>query len=185
MADWPEPENGQVRALPDERTLRWYGTIGLLDRPLSYRGRTALYGERHLLQVLSIKRLQLRGVAIAEIQQLLLNAEDATLAGVAAGAEAPAPSVASAPSAAVLPAAVLPAAVLPAAVLPAAAPSAPPRRAGAFWAERQRDALRVSTRHQVELEGGALLLLPEGAEPDPALDAALLPLRAWLSPGRP
>ena len=37
----PPPKNGQVRAVPDERTIRYYGTIGLLDRPAAMRGRTA------------------------------------------------------------------------------------------------------------------------------------------------
>jgi hypothetical protein len=54
----PEPKNGQVRAVPDERTVRYYGTLGLLDKPLAMRGRTALYGRRHLAQVVAIKRLQ-------------------------------------------------------------------------------------------------------------------------------
>jgi hypothetical protein len=58
MADWPDPGNGQVRAVPDERTLRYYATLGLIDRPLSWRGRTALYGTRHQWQVLGVKRLQ-------------------------------------------------------------------------------------------------------------------------------
>ena len=29
----PPPKNGQVRAVPDDRTIRYYGTIGLLDKP--------------------------------------------------------------------------------------------------------------------------------------------------------
>ena len=35
----PAPKNGQVRAVPDERTIRYYGTIGLLDRPTAMRDR--------------------------------------------------------------------------------------------------------------------------------------------------
>jgi DNA-binding transcriptional MerR regulator len=66
----PEPRNGQVRAVPDERTVRYYGTIGLLDRPVAMRGRTALYGRRHLAQVVAIKRFQTMGRSLAELQQL-------------------------------------------------------------------------------------------------------------------
>jgi hypothetical protein len=38
--------SGRVRDLPDARTIRWYQTLGMVDRPSAFRGRTALYG-RH------------------------------------------------------------------------------------------------------------------------------------------
>src|ERR1043165_8097616 len=63
------PTNGQVRAVPDERTIRSYGTLGLLDGPAAMRGRTALYGARHLAQVVAIKRLQTAGRSLAGIQE--------------------------------------------------------------------------------------------------------------------
>jgi hypothetical protein len=75
--------NRRVTELPDERTIRWYATIGLLDRPSGRRGRTSLYGERHLLQLLAIKRRQAEGRTIAEIQQELLGATDRTLRRIA------------------------------------------------------------------------------------------------------
>ncbi|MBL0217901.1 MAG: MerR family transcriptional regulator [Myxococcales bacterium] len=80
IAALPEPRNGQVRAVPDDRTVRYYGTIGLLDRPLAMRGRTALYGPRHLAQVVAIKRLQSAGRSLAEIQELWPTLDDPTLA---------------------------------------------------------------------------------------------------------
>jgi len=43
----PAPKNGQVRAVPDERTVRYYQTIGLLDRPVATRGRSlCMFGGR-------------------------------------------------------------------------------------------------------------------------------------------
>lgn len=66
----PAPTNGQVRAVPDERTIRYYATLGLLDRPVAMRGRTALYNARQVAQVVAIKRLQLMGRSLAEIQTL-------------------------------------------------------------------------------------------------------------------
>jgi DNA-binding transcriptional MerR regulator len=75
--------NGRVRAVPDLRTIRYYTTIGLLDRPAEMRGRTALYGRRHLLQLVAIKRLQARGLALAEIQRQLLGLSDTALAELA------------------------------------------------------------------------------------------------------
>jgi DNA-binding transcriptional MerR regulator len=79
LARVPAPENGQVRAVPDERNLRYYTTLGLLDRPTAMRGRTALYGPRHLAQVVAIKRLQSSGKSLAEIQTILSSIDDATL----------------------------------------------------------------------------------------------------------
>jgi DNA-binding transcriptional MerR regulator len=78
------PVNGQVRAVPDERSIRYYTTLGLLDRP-ALRGRTALYGQRHLAQLIAIKRLQAEGKPLAEIQRILPTLDDAalsTLSGV-------------------------------------------------------------------------------------------------------
>ena len=75
----PAPDNGQIRAVPDERSLRYYTTIGLIDRPAAMRGRTALYGKRHLAQVVAIKRLQSNGKSLAEIQAIFAALDDATL----------------------------------------------------------------------------------------------------------
>ena len=75
--------NRRVTDLPDERTIRWYTTIGLLDRPIGSRGRTALYGERHVLQLVAIKRRQAAGRTLAEIQEELVGATDRTLRRIA------------------------------------------------------------------------------------------------------
>lgn len=82
-AGYEEPVNRQIRAIPDRRTIRYYTTLGLLDGPARMRGRTALYGHRHLLQVVAIKRLQARGMALAAIQEELAGLPDAGLAALA------------------------------------------------------------------------------------------------------
>lgn len=82
--DYPGQVNGRVRAVPDRRAIRWYSTIGLVDRPAEMRGRTALYGRRHLLQLVAIKRLQSQGRTLAEIQAELSGATDRTLRTIAA-----------------------------------------------------------------------------------------------------
>jgi DNA-binding transcriptional MerR regulator len=79
----PEELNGRIRAIPDVRTLRYYTTLGLLDRPAAMRGRTALYQRRHVLQLVAIKRLQAKGMSLAEVQARLLGATDARLAHLA------------------------------------------------------------------------------------------------------
>lgn len=80
IATLPAPKNGQVRAVPDERTIRFYAAQGLLDRPAAMRGRTALYGRRHLAQVIAIKRLQSAGHSLAAIQDMWPTLDDVTLA---------------------------------------------------------------------------------------------------------
>jgi DNA-binding transcriptional MerR regulator len=71
--------SGRVRDVPDLRTIRYYTTLGLLDRPAVMRGRTALYGPRHLLQLVAIKRLQARGLSLAAVQERVVGLSDATL----------------------------------------------------------------------------------------------------------
>lgn len=75
--------SGRVSGAPSPRTIRYYTTHGLLDRPKEFDGRTALYGERHLLQLVAIKRLQARGLTLSEIQERLVAASDEDLEGLA------------------------------------------------------------------------------------------------------
>lgn len=90
-ADGSVRVNGRVRDLPNERLIRWYTTIGLVDPPLGRRGRSALYGRRHLFQLVAIKRRQSAGRSIAEIQIELAVATDETLQRIADLPSAPAP----------------------------------------------------------------------------------------------
>lgn len=100
-ADGAAQVSGRVRDLPNERLIRWYTTIGLVDPPLGRRGRNALYGPRHLLQLVAVKRRQAAGHSIAEIQMELAAAPDETLARLAdlpsVGTTAPAASAPTAP----------------------------------------------------------------------------------------
>ncbi|WP_433227908.1 MerR family transcriptional regulator [Actinomadura formosensis] len=100
-ADGAAQVSGRVRDLPNERLIRWYTTIGLVDPPLGRRGRNALYGPRHLLQLVAVKRRQAAGHSIAEIQMELAAAPDETLARIAGlpagGATAPTASAHPAP----------------------------------------------------------------------------------------
>jgi hypothetical protein len=89
--DYAGPANGRIRDVPDARTIRYYTTLGLLDRPAEFRGRTALYGRRHLLQLVAVKRLQARGLSLTEVQSRLVGLTDAALgrlAGLPAGGAA-------------------------------------------------------------------------------------------------
>ena len=70
--------DARVSAAPDARTVRYYTTLGLVDRP-GIENRQARYGERHLLQLLAIKALQARALPLAEIQQRLYARSDGEL----------------------------------------------------------------------------------------------------------
>ncbi|CUU37620.1 MAG: helix-turn-helix domain-containing protein [Armatimonadetes bacterium] len=97
--DYWGPPSRQVAELPNLRTVRYYTTLGLLDRPIM-RGRIAYYTRRHLAQLVAIKRLQAEGLSLVEIQQRLYGLTDEALERIArlpesldAPAEAPTVSV--------------------------------------------------------------------------------------------
>lgn len=83
LGDTAGQASARVREVPDARTIRWYQTTGLVDRPLALRGRTALYGRRQLLQLVAIKRLQAQGRSLAEIQAELAGLSTEALEAIA------------------------------------------------------------------------------------------------------
>lgn len=74
-------EDGRVTSAPDVRTVRYYTSLGLLDRP-TYEGREARYGRRHVLQVTAVKALQARALPLAEIQARLYGRSDRELEAI-------------------------------------------------------------------------------------------------------
>lgn len=75
--------SGRVSEVPSRRTIRYYAQHGLLDKPVRFEGRTALYGKRHLLQLVAIKRLQAQGETLADIQARTAGATNDTLTRLA------------------------------------------------------------------------------------------------------
>ena len=67
------PDSARVRPIPDVRTIRYYTTIGLIDRPAEMQGRTALYGLRHVEQLVAIKRLQAENLTLSDIQHRMIG----------------------------------------------------------------------------------------------------------------
>ena len=76
--------DARVRDVPDARTVRYYQSIGLLDRPVRYDGRKAIYAYRHLLQMVCVKLLQAQGLSLAQVQQALAVASTTQLASTSA-----------------------------------------------------------------------------------------------------
>jgi len=70
--------DGRVTAAPDARTVRYYGTLGLVDRPRIV-DREARYGRRHLLQLAAVKALQARGLPLADVQARLYGCSNSEL----------------------------------------------------------------------------------------------------------
>lgn len=182
--------DGRVREVPNERLIRWYTTIGLLDPPLARRGRVALYGRRHLLQLVAVKRRQADGLSIAAIQAELAGATDAVLQRIAALPAGPPPAPAA-------PANTTPANTAPANTTPrTTAPTAAAR--GRFWARDTTPAAAVPAAETapvtsdasldvvfgVRLAPGVTVLL-EGRTPTPeelaAIGRAAGPLLATLT----
>ena len=73
--------DGRVAPVPDARTVRYYTTLGLVDRPRIV-GREARYERRHALQLAAIKRLQAEGARLADVQRQLYGRSDAELEGL-------------------------------------------------------------------------------------------------------
>ena len=71
------PASGQAAENLSQRSLRYYRTLGLLDGPATGEG--PAYGERHFLQLASIRALQSRGMPLRRIQELLYGRDNANL----------------------------------------------------------------------------------------------------------
>jgi DNA-binding transcriptional MerR regulator len=186
---YPGAPNGRIRDVPDRRAVRWYTTIGLVDPPAARQGRTALYGPRHLLQIVAVKRRQAEGRSLANIQAELAGATDKTLRLVATVpdqliATQQEPEWVSEPDAAAT-------AEQPQAKTPRA------ERKNRFWAELPNPDAAVSSPHTadrggadsvtvlagVPLPGGALILLPR--RPDPPKNPEADTISAIQAAARP
>jgi len=87
----PEQPSDRVAETLNERALRYYITEGLIDRPLGKEGTAALYGYRHLLQILAVKLLQGSYLPIRRIREVLADKSNEELELILAeGLEGPA-----------------------------------------------------------------------------------------------
>jgi len=70
-----------------ERTLRYYISHGLVDRPSGKEGSSALYGYRHLLQLLALKRLQASYLPVKKIREIVPESTNDALRAIISGGE--------------------------------------------------------------------------------------------------
>lgn len=75
-------DDQRVAGAIDVRVIRYYQTLGILDRPLRYEGRSAVYGVKHVSQLRAIKVLQQEGLSLQQLQQRLVGCSEDELAGI-------------------------------------------------------------------------------------------------------
>ena len=66
-----EQERGTVTSVPDERTIRYYMTEGLVQTPEERQGTASVFGYLNLLQLLTVKKLQAEHLPIRKIRELV------------------------------------------------------------------------------------------------------------------
>jgi DNA-binding transcriptional MerR regulator len=165
-AEYSGADDGRIRDVPDRRAIRWYTTIGLVDRPLGMRGRTALYGPRHLQQLVAIKRRQAAGRSLSQIQGELNWVSDEALAELSRVPERLLEADGPAPEGAAVDRhmrfwARQPAAAAPPSTNGSASPADARETAAEVRADR-RPAVQPAAGpvHGVALPGGVILLVP-------------------------
>jgi DNA-binding transcriptional MerR regulator len=72
-------EKGTVTAIPDERTVRYYISEGLIPQANEKKGTSTLFGYIHLLALLAIKKLQAENLPIKKIREIIENKNEREL----------------------------------------------------------------------------------------------------------
>ena len=70
----PHQERPTVSRMPDARSVRYYMSQGILNKPHQYQGGAALFGYKHLLQLLAVKMLQAQYLPLKRIKSLIAEA---------------------------------------------------------------------------------------------------------------
>lgn len=72
-------EKGTVTEYPDERTVRFYLSEGLIPSPSERRGTSTVFGYAHLLALLTIKKLQTEHLPIRKIREIIAGKSEREL----------------------------------------------------------------------------------------------------------
>jgi DNA-binding transcriptional MerR regulator len=81
-------EKGTVTEFPDERTVRYYITEGLIPPASEKKGTSTLFGYIHLLALLAIKKLQAENLPIKKIREIIENKSERELETLLGGSGA-------------------------------------------------------------------------------------------------
>ena len=74
-----EQARGTVTSVPDERTIRYYMTEGLIQTPGEKQGTASLFSYLNLLQLLTVKKLQAEHLPIRKIRELVAGKSEQEL----------------------------------------------------------------------------------------------------------
>jgi DNA-binding transcriptional MerR regulator len=74
-----EQERGTVTSVPDERTIRYYMSEGLIQTPEERQGTASVFGYLNLLQLLTVKKLQAEHLPIRKIRELVAGKNEQEL----------------------------------------------------------------------------------------------------------
>ena len=149
---------GTVTELPDERTVRYYLTEGLIPPADEKQGTASVFGFRHLLQLLVVKKLQAEHLPIRAIRELVTGKTERQLERLLGGEqEGGAGAAGRSEALGYLESLLRKGAPPPSAPLPPAQSSMPPARAPGPAASAGPPPPSASTREtwaRVELEPG-------------------------------
>lgn len=74
-----EQERGTVSFAPDERTIRYYLSEGLIQSADEKQGTASVFGYKHLLQIVAVKKLQAEHLPIRKIRELVADKDEQQL----------------------------------------------------------------------------------------------------------
>ena len=74
-----EQQRGTVTSVPDERTIRYYLAEGLIQTPDEKQGTASVFSYLHLLQLLTVKKLQAEHLPIRKIRELVAGKSEQEL----------------------------------------------------------------------------------------------------------
>src|ERR1044072_5639370 len=74
-----EQQRGTVTSVPDERTIRYYLAEGLIQTPEEKQGTASVFSYLHVLQLLTVKKLQAEHLPIRKIRELVAGKSEQEL----------------------------------------------------------------------------------------------------------
>ena len=74
-----EQQRGTVTSVPDERTIRYYLSEGLIQAPEEKQGTASVFSYLNLLQLVAVKKLQAEHLPIRKIRELVAGKSEKQL----------------------------------------------------------------------------------------------------------
>lgn len=74
-----EQHRGTVSLVPDERTIRYYVSEGLIQSADEKQGTASVFSYKHLLQLVAVKKLQAEHLPIRKIRELVSGKDEQQL----------------------------------------------------------------------------------------------------------